>query len=67
MGGSTDDPDMIALIQAQRIYSLTGHPVWPWELDEFPDTFLDAVRALTGDVEKKIVPKKKSEAKPRKG
>jgi len=49
----TDDPYVVALIQAQRIYSLTGIPTKPWEVGQWPDEWLDAMRAYMVDVDKK--------------
>jgi hypothetical protein len=43
----------MAIIQAERVWRLTGNPVWPWELGALPDDWMDAMRAYSIDVERK--------------
>jgi hypothetical protein len=33
---------MRQIILARSIYESTGHPIWPWEVDQFPDDWIDA-------------------------
>lgn len=42
----TDEPHLTAILRAQYIHHLTGHAVWPWEVDDLPDEWLDAYQAL---------------------
>jgi hypothetical protein len=63
VGGSTDNPYITAIIRAQRIFQLTGHPVWPWEVDELPDDWLDAMRAYAVDVPAKAAKRRAIQGK----
>lgn len=62
---------MVAIIQAERIFHITGHAVWPWEVEKsLPDDWLDAFRAYSvevGDKARKRREIEKSAPKRRKG
>ena len=34
---------MVKVITAKHIYHATGHAVWPWEIDQLPDDWTDAI------------------------
>ncbi len=45
-GGLTDNPYLVAILQAQKVRIVTGKELWPWELGQFPTDWLDAICAL---------------------
>lgn len=57
----TTDPYVTRIIRANRIFVLTGHPIWPWEVDDIPDEWHDAFRAFSVEVGEKAakIPKPK--------
>lgn len=42
-GLATDDEYMVKVIQANNIYRIFGKSVYPWEIDQLPDDWLDAI------------------------
>lgn len=49
-GGKTDDDYLSCIIKARHFYEATGKAVYPWEVDDLPIDWMDAVIALQIDV-----------------
>jgi hypothetical protein len=47
-GIATIDPYMVNVLQARKIYQVTGHAIYPWEVDDFPTDWIDAILAIAG-------------------
>ena len=41
------------VIKARHIYEATGKAIWPWEVDDMPSDYMDAILVLQVDVPKK--------------
>ena len=52
-GGGTDDPNMSRIIQAQHIYRTFGVGLFPWQVDEMPVDWMDALTAYAVDMPEK--------------
>ena len=52
-GGGTDDYYLSRIIQAQYIYNTFGAALFPWQVDEMPVDWMDAIMAFVVDVPKK--------------
>jgi hypothetical protein len=52
-GGGTDDPYLSRIIQAQYIYNTFGAALFPWQVDDMPADWMEAILAYTVDVPKK--------------
>ena len=52
-GGGTDDEYLSRIIKAQHIYHATGKAIYPWEVDDYPSDWLDAILSLQVDVPRK--------------
>jgi len=52
-GGATDDPYLARVIQAKHIWSATGRAIDPWEVDDYPPDWLEAVCAHEVEVPKR--------------
>jgi hypothetical protein len=53
-GAPTEDSYMRRVIQANCVYQTTGQAVWPWEVDELPDDWLDAIVEFTQALPEKM-------------
>jgi hypothetical protein len=49
-GGGTNDPYLSCIIKAQYIRDATGMIIPPWEVDDFPIDWMDAIHVLQVDV-----------------
>jgi hypothetical protein len=52
-GGGTDDPYLTRIIKAQYIYKAFGVALYPWQVDDMPDDWMDAILSYSVDVPKK--------------
>jgi len=53
---------MRRVILANRIYNVTGNPCHPWEVDDYPDDWLDALTAFAVDVPRQMQAKAEARA-----
>ena len=53
-GTATSDPYLSRALTAKQIYSVTGQPCHPWEVDDYPDDWLTAIRAVAYDIPAKV-------------
>lgn len=52
IGVATSDPYLVAIIKAQDIYHAIGKSVWPWEIDDLPSDWKQALKAIASDYPK---------------
>ena len=52
-GGGTDDEYLTRIIKARHIYEATGKALYPWEVDDMPVDYMDAILCLQIDVPNK--------------
>lgn len=52
-GGGTNDEYMTRIIKAQHIYKTFGVALYPWQVDDMPIDWMDAILAYTVDTPKK--------------
>ena len=50
MGSYTNDPMLIRVIQANHIHQLLGKSIWPWEVDDLPEDWLEAIETIAVEV-----------------
>jgi hypothetical protein len=48
--GTTSHPLLTRVFLAQKINRVCATTIGPWEVDELPDTFIDAIKALDTDL-----------------
>jgi len=56
-GLATKDAHLTAVIQARQIYEMTGVSCHPWDVGQYPDDWLMAIRAIAYDVPAKAAKK----------
>lgn len=54
VGGATDDPYLAACLRAHKVYTVTGQPIWPWDVDRLvtPDWMI-AIQGITDEIPKR--------------
>lgn len=48
--GATSNPLLVRIELAKQINRVCGTGIGPWEVDQLPDDFIDAVRAMETDL-----------------
>jgi hypothetical protein len=48
--GRTSDPLLGRVMLARRINHFCGTAIGPWDVDDLPDVFIDAINALDSDL-----------------
>lgn len=51
-GAKTDDPYLVRVLAAHKIYAITGQAIHPWEVDSYPDDWYEAIKALADTLPK---------------
>lgn len=49
--GATSHPLLANIVLARRINQVCGTALGPWDVDDLPDTWLDAIVAMTSELD----------------
>ena len=49
--GATNHPLLSSIVLARQINRVCGTTIGPWDVDDLPDVWLDAIGAMTGELD----------------